>query len=170
MSATQETVAEYAAKHGVTEAVVRDIAGLPAPVEVTVSAEQDKKNPGKVHFNVDGYDGPAVIDVGGSGFLEVEVKKGKFTHSFSTPGAKRVRLDLGGVIRWIDVEAGVNTDPGDDPEVEEVIPPGAPDFSQSLLGVDTNALEDVPQAPEEEPQAPAGGDGGAAEGDTAPSA
>lgn len=165
MALTEKQIREHAQKHGITEAAVRDIAGIKDPVSIEVTAKVDSKNPGLVHFeSSDGFDGVALVDVGGSEFAEIEVKKGKFKHSFSTPGHHRVRVDLAGVVRWVDVETGVNTDEGDDPVQEVEIPVGAPDFSQSLLGVDTNALtvseEDDPDGGQDGAQEPQDGAAG----------
>lgn len=145
MALSEKKISEFAQKYAITEAAVRDIAGVKDPVVVEVTAKADRKNPGLVHFeSSDGFDGVALVDVGGSEFAEVAVKKGKFKHSFSTPGSHRVRVDLAGVVRWLDVESGVNTDVGDDPVEEAPLPIGVPDFSQSLLGVDTNVPADAP--------------------------
>jgi hypothetical protein len=162
MALSEKQVREYAQKHGITEAAVRDIAGIKDPVVIEVTAKIDGKNPGLVHFEAsDGFDGVALVDVGGSEFAQIPVAKGKFTHSFSVPGFHRVRVDLAGVVRWLDVVTGVNTDTGEDPVAEVPAPIGTPDFSQSLLGVDTNVPADAPVVTPEDggdsaPKAPRG--------------
>lgn len=146
MPLSDQQIRGLAQKHGVTEAAVRDIAGLPEPEAVTVETAIDEENPGKVHFTVGGYDGDeAILDIGGSGFITKEVVDGAFSVVFPTPGFHRVRVDLGGTVRWFDVQTGVNTDPAHDLPVEEVpLPVGAPDFSQTLLGADAEPVENVP--------------------------
>jgi hypothetical protein len=147
MGATQETVAEYAAKHGIDEDAVRDIAGLDSPEPLVIEATVDGDNPAKVTFAISGYDGPVIADVGGAGFITVELEGGKFSHVFGTAGLKRVRLDLGGAVRYLDVVAGENTEAEDDTPVQPVEPLiGAPDFSDTLMApVETDV---TPQAGE----------------------
>jgi hypothetical protein len=161
MALSEKDINEFAQKYGITEAAVRDIAGIAAPEPIDVTAKVDSKNPGLVHFEAsDGYDGLVLLDVGGSEFVEATAKKGKFKHSFSTPGTHRVRVDLGGVVRWVDVETGPNTDGGDDPVVEVPLPIGAPDFSNTLMGADDVTVEEQSEEAQEGAQGAPGGDEG----------
>lgn len=134
MGATKETVAEYATKHGITEEAVRDIAGLDEPEAVEFTAELDGKNPAKVNFGFGSYKGDVILDVGGAGWVTKTVKRGKASHIFGTPGFHRVRADIGGEVRYLDVVTGVNTEDEDETPVEDVpLPIGAPDFSNTLM-------------------------------------
>lgn len=114
MGATKESVAEYALKHGVSEDVVRDIAGIddPEPIEVTAEA-----NDHTVSFEVTGHDGDVVVDFGDGAFTIVTPTKGKWTHDYPLAGAHRVRVDAAGQVRWIDVVTET-----DAPAEDEAVP------------------------------------------------
>lgn len=100
MGATKESVAEYALKHGVSEDVVRDIAGIDddEPIEVTAEAKGHTAS-----FAITGHDGDVVVDFGDGAFQIVSPSKGKFTHDYPLAGSHRVRVDAAGQVRWLDV-------------------------------------------------------------------
>lgn len=104
MPATEDTVPEYATRYGISEDIVRDIAGISAPEPITVTLSQGA-SPGTVEVLITGFTGTAVVDWGNSTFVDLEVPKGgSCTHDYGQGGFKRVRFDLGGTIRWADVD------------------------------------------------------------------
>lgn len=111
--ATAESVAEYAIKHGVSEDVVRDIAGLDAPEPVEVTADAD----GHVaKLKVTGFKGDLIVDFGDGVFQIVTPDKGgKFEHAYALAGAHRIRVDAGGTIRWVDVHTQVSAPVEEEP-------------------------------------------------------
>lgn len=131
MGATPETVAEYAAKHGISEEAVRDIAGLPDGVDVSVEAKQDGKNPAIVSLK-GSHD--LRVDWGDSTEWEQHGKTAK--HRYHTPGSYRARVEVGGEVRWVDIEAGVDADPETVEPVFVAPPIGAPDFDGVNVGKD----------------------------------
>lgn len=141
MTKATPDIGALAVKHGITEDAVRDILGLEAVPVASVTAKVDAKNPAKVTFDISDYEGDVILDVGGSGFITVPIKNGKVVHVFPFPGLKRVRVDMGGVVRYLDVEVGVDPEPEVEDEPEAELPIGAPDFSQTLM---------EPQEPSEE--------------------
>lgn len=120
--ATDADIKAHAEKHGISEESVRDILGIAEPKPIVIEAEQYKTNPAKVRIHIDPTpEGPVIVDAGdGNGFVEHEPNaKGQVTLEYAEPGSYKVRLDLGGTVRWVDVEAGV--DPNREPETRETL-------------------------------------------------
>lgn len=127
MPATDETVREYAQKYRISEEAVRDIAGLEPPFNYSVSVSVTDK--GKATFELDGVDdGEAVVDFGDSRFETVKVKGGKVTHDYETGGMRKVRFDVDGLVRWVDVTVPLGYQPVEaEPAVQNTPPQPEPE-------------------------------------------
>jgi hypothetical protein len=110
MAATDSTVSLYADKYGIDEGAVRDIAGLDAPVPLSISVEG---NGATATFTITGT-AHATVDFGD--YSDEVVTTGSVTHTYDRPGYFRVRaLSEEGTVRWCDFEVKGDVVLGEDP-------------------------------------------------------